>query len=359
MSDNSSIIFNANGTITIPMNGVTALFIPTDGLTGFNQDNNTGYGNLTILINSDSLCNLNVCDLTLAAFDYIPSLAGNSFYTAIFGLYIIANLYLGIRHKTWGYMVAMFFGLTSEVIGYIGRIMLWQNPFDPTGNNFLIYIVCLTIGPAFLSAAVYLCLGRIVVIYGQHLSRFKPRTYTLIFCGCDIFSLALQAAGGGIASSSTTYSQDQLGINIMLAGLSVQVASLTLFAALCAEFAFRLYRNHTAWSKEHAALYNSKLFKAFICGLSVSTLTIFVRSVFRVAELSGGFHGPLANDEVSFMILEGAMIVIATSCLTFLHPGIAFRDVWEKVNFSFRAGKGGDVEKVSMSTPEGSIQQRA
>ena len=355
MANNESIIFNPNGTITLPIDGSAGLFIPTDGLTGLNRDNNTGYGNITLFIDPE-LCNLSVCDLTLAHFDYIPNLAGNALYTAIFGLYIFANIYLGFRHRTWGYMAAMFLGLTGEVVGYIGRILLWQNPFDPTGNDFLIYLVSLTIAPAFFSAAVYLCLARIVVVYGQHLSFFKPRTYTLIFCGCDLFSLVLQALGGGITSNASTYAKEQQGIHIILAGLSTQVASLALFAVLCAEFALRLRRNPTAWSTEHAALYNSRLFKAFLCGLSLATLCIFVRSVFRVAELSGGFHGPLANNEVSFMILEGAMLVIATSCLTFLHPGVAFQGFWQDANFSFRTRKG-DLEKSPVSTREESLQQ--
>jgi hypothetical protein len=223
----------------------------------------------------------------------------------------------------------MFFGLAGEIIGYIGRLLLYQNPFDPTGNNFLIYLVCLTIAPAFLSAAVYLCLARIVVVYGEHLSRFKPRTYTLIFCGCDLFSLVLQAAGGGIASGAKTASADQMGINIMIAGLSFQVFSLALFGTCCAEFAYRLYRNPSSWSVEHKALYESRLFKAFLSGLCLATL---------------------ANNEISFMILEGAMIVIATTWLTLLHPGIAFQGVWHEANFSFRTRKNRDVEKTV--TPE-------
>jgi hypothetical protein len=40
-----------------------------------------------------------------------------------------------------------------------------------------------------------------------------------------------------------------------------------------------------------------------------------------------------------FMILEGAMITIATTCLTALHPGISFQGAWHEVNFSFRARK--------------------
>ena len=346
----ANFTFNPNGTLDIFWKGRETLFIPTDGLTGFNRHNHTGYGNLILLANP-TLCNLTTCDLTLAPIAYIPSLAGNAFYCAIFGLYLFINIYLGIKHKTWGYGVAMFFGLVGEIVGYASRIALNKSPFDPTGNDFIIYIVCLTIAPAFLSAAIYLCLGRIVVVFGESISRFRPRTYTLIFCFCDFFSLVLQGAGGGIASTATTYSTEQGGINTMLAGLSFQVVSLFIFAMLSLEYAFRLYKNPMAWDTTHAALYNSTLFKAFICGLSVATLTLFIRSTFRVAELSGGFDGSLANNQASFMVLEGAMVTIAAGCLTFLHPGISFQGSFSDANFHFRKRKG-DLEKSGTGSSE-------
>ena len=92
----------------------------------------------------------------------------------------------------------------------------------------------------FLTAAIYLCLARIIVIYGKQYARFAPRTYTIIFICCDVFSLILQATGGGMADTAATPSQGQTGINIMIAGLSFQVVSLTLFTALCADFAWNV-----------------------------------------------------------------------------------------------------------------------
>jgi hypothetical protein len=74
-------------------------------------------------------------------------------------------------------------------------------------------------------------------------------------------------------------------------------------------------------------------------GLGVAVLMIFVRSCYRCAELSAGFHGKLANQQVTFMILEGAMVVIAVACLTAFHPGVAFAGSWAIAGWSFRAGK--------------------
>lgn len=113
----------------------------------------TGYGNITLLMNP-KLCTLETCDLSMASFLYLPTRPGNAIYAAIFAIYIVTQLFLGIKHKTWGYMVAMVLGLLLEVIGYVARIMLHNSPFDK--NNFLMYLVTLTIAPALLSASVSL-----------------------------------------------------------------------------------------------------------------------------------------------------------------------------------------------------------
>lgn len=104
------------------------------------------------------------------------------------------------------------------------------------------YLICLTIAPAFFTAAIYLCLGRIVIVYGEDISRLRPRTYTIIFITCDVIALILQAAGGAITSIADSDQQDlsDMGVNIMIAGLAFQVASLTLFIALATEFALRV-----------------------------------------------------------------------------------------------------------------------
>ncbi len=115
--------------------------------------NGQGYGNQTLLDNP-KLCTLQTCDLSMASFLYIPTLPGNAIFAAIFGILIIGQLFLGIKHKTWGYMIAMLMGLLLEVIGYIGRILLHNEPFND--DNFLMYLVTLTIAPALLSAAVSL-----------------------------------------------------------------------------------------------------------------------------------------------------------------------------------------------------------
>jgi hypothetical protein len=83
----------------------------------------------------------------------------------------------------------MLLGLASEALGYIARILININPFYRA--YFLWYLICLIVGPVFIVAAIYLCLGRIVFIYGEKISRIRPRSYTLFFVGCDVVGLAV------------------------------------------------------------------------------------------------------------------------------------------------------------------------
>lgn len=67
--------------------------------------------------------------------------------------------------------------------------------------------------------------------------------------------------------------------------------------------------------------------------LIISTLCIFIRTCYRLAELSMGLDSDLANDEVAFLVLEGAMVAVAVISLSISHPGVAFQGLWGKADF--------------------------
>lgn len=157
--------------------------------------------------------------------------------------------------------------------------------------------------------------------------------YTHIFIGCDVVALILQAAGGAIASlASPTSPSLQAGINTMVAGVAWQVFSLALFSLFSFEFWMHVRdkKQTTPLNPVFADLRARRGFQPnFIVAVFVAGGFIFVRSVFRCAELSGGFSGPLANEEVTFMILEGSMIILACITLTAFHPGLVVgRESW-------------------------------
>lgn len=156
------------------------------------------------------VCDLSTCDVTIWGFvKYVPSLPGNLLFLLLIYAFGVAQIWLGIKFRTASICLCMLAGLAMESTGYIGRLLLHQNPF--LRGWFLMYMICLTIGPVFFAAAIYLCLGRIIVVYGQEISRWKPRTYTFVFLGCDIVSLVVQGVGGTVASVAPLENQNQVG----------------------------------------------------------------------------------------------------------------------------------------------------
>ena len=204
------------------------------------------------------------CKEAYQQIDYIPNLAGNALFLALFGIGLCLQIWFGFRFKTWGYLVAMFGGIVLEIIGYGARIGLHNNIFD--NNQFIIYIVGLTIGPAFFSAAVYLSLGRIIAIFGSGLCWFKPKTITLAFISCDFLSLVLQAAGGAIASTSDTQSSTQQGINLMIAGLATQVAFTTIFCLVCLQLAWAIRKYPQKLDETYRSFRQTMRFRLYLGG---------------------------------------------------------------------------------------------
>ncbi len=70
-----------------------------------------------------------------------------------------------------------------------------------------------------------------------------------------------------------------------------------------------------------------------------ATGLLFIRTVFRSVELSQGFGGKLANNEVEFMVLDGVMVILASICMTVFHPGFGFQGRWRDAGFRFRKPK--------------------
>lgn len=110
----------------------------------------------------------------------------------------------------------------------------------------------------------------------------------------------MQAAGG--AYSSISVGKGQAGVDVSLAGLSLQVFTLFVFILVSADYFVRLHRSKTsAWV---AAL--PAEFKVFVVFLNVAILLIFIRCCYRIGELSEGYTGPLFTDEGLFVGLESS-----------------------------------------------------
>lgn len=129
------------------------------------------------------------CPVKASIYGYYPILASNAFFAALFGTCFIINFILGWRYRSWSYMLAMCLACLSSCIGYIGRCLMHNNPFDTIG--FQIQICCLTFSPALNSAALYLILKHLVLQFGREWSRIRPKWYTWAFISADIAALSM------------------------------------------------------------------------------------------------------------------------------------------------------------------------
>ena len=176
--------------------------------------------------------------------------------------------------------------------------MLHNNPWD--GNGFNVQIVCLIIAPAFIAGAIYLTLKYFVITVGREYSRIKPKYYTWIFCLCDLFSLILQGSGGGIAATANTHNMEKVGNNLMMAGIVWQVATLMGFAAMVGDYVKRAWSQRNSWSQDTVLLVSSTKFKLFTASTALAFLTVFIRCVYRIAEMANGWANSIMQDETDF-----------------------------------------------------------
>lgn len=88
-------------------------------------------------------CTLETCPLSLSYWAYRPSLAANSLFLAIFGLSTSLFLFQAVLSKRFlGFTIAMVSGCALEVIGYVGRVMSYYNPFNQVSITSPTALLC-------------------------------------------------------------------------------------------------------------------------------------------------------------------------------------------------------------------------
>ncbi|KAF3384742.1 hypothetical protein F1880_001718 [Penicillium rolfsii] len=257
------------------------------------------------------------CPIGLTTYGYFPSLPANTFFAVIFLICSGLQIWLGRRYQTRSYLIAMTLGCIGETIGYGGRIALRYFPFY--GMPFQIQIICLIIAPAFNSAAIYIILKHVVNEFGSEFSILRPDYYTKIFITGDVISLVLQGTGGGLAATAKQGHTRQLDIgnDFMMAGISFQVFTLFLFAVLATLYLVRRWRASTVCPLRDTALktWRSGKFRLFASAFVSAFVCIFIRCVYRILEMNGGWANPIMRDEKTFIAFESWWVLITINSL--------------------------------------------
>ncbi|KAJ5612110.1 RTA1 domain protein [Penicillium lagena] len=224
------------------------------------------------------------CPVEATTYGYRPNIGGSVFFAVIFGICGIFHLVVGIKSRQIMFTIALTGGCLMEMAGYIGRILMHKNPWDNSG--FELQIICLILAPSFVAAGIYWSLKHIVLFLGPEKSRLKPRLYPWIFVGCDIGSILLQAAGGGVAASASSSNVNLLdvGNDIMITGIAFQVLTMTACGVLGVDFVVRLIRHGRsgeAPEEEKISSKEARKFHLFCAGELFAYTTVLIRCIYR------------------------------------------------------------------------------
>ncbi|CAJ2512204.1 Uu.00g052190.m01.CDS01 [Anthostomella pinea] len=290
------------------------------------------------------------CPVEATVLGYYPNLGINIFFAAAFGLCLLGLIGVGAWKRTWGYSIALTAGCALEFAGYLSRVFLHYNPWNQ--NAFETQICAIILAPTLICISIYLTLKHATLSLNPSLSRIRPRLYPLIFVPADVSCLILQAIGGGLAASAGSDNPAVLlsGDRVIIAGIALQCVVLFFFGAVCVDYYLRVKRWVNGEGEGEAvrqarAVFADKRFGLFCYAVAGAYGAILIRCIYRIAEMAGGWGNYIMQDEPSFIVLEGFMILIAVVLLTAFPPGILFPAMAQREAQRFRRNKGKKSKK--------------
>ncbi|KAL2177700.1 RTA-like protein [Thermothelomyces heterothallicus CBS 202.75] len=266
------------------------------------------------------------CPVRATTLGYYPNRGINIFFTIGYAAATVVTLALGLKKKTWSYTGFIAAGCALELAGYGARIPLTDNPWNK--NAFETQIVAIILAPTLICISIYLTLKHVCLAFNPALSRVRPHKYPFIFVPLDVSCLLVQAIGGSLAASAalSNYKLVQHGNRCIIAGIVLQVVVLSFFGVSAGDYFVRVKRwiKSTEASSEAIALWQDKKFRTFVYAVTAAYSGILIRCIYRIAEMAGGWGNPIMQDEPSFIVLEGFMVLIPCILLAVFAPGYLF-----------------------------------
>lgn len=247
----------------------------------------------------------------------------------LFGLLLLFHAFRLYTTRLYAFSILLVFTTLCEVVGYVFRL---RSSPPPVGNpygviNFVVQYFFIVTAPVFLSAAIYTTLTSFIAALSGHNSniraaRLSPlglskRTILGIFITADVIATIVQIAGAALIGVSQSNRKSPVTANnILLAGLAFQVFAFLVFLILL--FIFIRNAGKVMLSTEGGG---GNRMQMYTLALVVSSLLVYLRTCFRLAETSQGVGGYASSHEAFFGALEFAPIVVAIGLLGWWHPG--------------------------------------
>lgn len=276
----------------------------------------------------------------------------NLTFTIVFGVLFVLHVLIAGWSRYFYFGLIFFCGCGLTFAGYLARCFSVGN--EDQEDPFLCQFICLTISPAFIMAGIYYVLGRMLKLHGDNFSVLKPRWFSYIFVTCDVISLVVQAVGGVMAAIGVTQKTGTTnGTNVMVGGIAFQVMSMTLFEIALLEFCYKIYFRNTPEVKfslqnffalvfdtkrgkqmrlllepNYVATYQSvratRMFPYIPLALFIATAFIYIRCIYRLVELAGGWSGFVITHEAFLFGLDAIQVMLCCSTMALFHPAFTW-----------------------------------
>ncbi|KAH7149694.1 RTA1 like protein-domain-containing protein [Dactylonectria estremocensis] len=266
------------------------------------------------------------CPVADGFYSYDPNLGGNAVLLAAFALLSLVVPYLGFRSWTPLFSATLTMGLLAEVLGFVGRVLLHST--RDSRAYFFLFLFGTVLGPTFISAAIFIVLPHILGIYGETISPFRPVLAGLVFCSLIFVALVVELVGIIFVAYEFSNISQRSGAKITAAGLGIQAVLLLACSGLHFWFTLGVSTQVENLDASHSQVYTSSRFKRFLMGMEVASALLIVYSIYRIVEFAGGVSGTLYQNQTAFMVVGGAIPLLACIILTVFHPGTAFGGAW-------------------------------
>ncbi|KAF9498931.1 RTA1-domain-containing protein [Pleurotus eryngii] len=219
------------------------------------------------------------------------------------------------------FMLAMVIGCFTFGVGIGLRVGVHNDPH--VLKLYIIQSMLVLLSPCAFIASTYALLGHLATYLecGDLLPLVRPRRITTAFVTSDVLTFLIQAGGGGMLASGSDPAKIDLGNNMFLGGLILQLISFIIFSVIFLWFIYRVYTrrpdiwkidSHKSWSND---------WRALVAALTVACVGIMIRSVFRTAEKAEGFGGPLSTSETMFYVLDTLPLFVTVAIFVPFWPG--------------------------------------
>lgn len=207
-----------------------------------------------------------------------------------------------------------------EVVGYIFRYLSYHD--DPYSiPYFVVEYFFIVTAPVLMSAAIYVCLSRLIYwavaegLETKDYSWIRPKLILWGFITCDVITTAAQVAGAAlVGTAESTQQSPTLPNDILIAGLAFQTFAFSLFLYLFIIITAIIHKNADLSPKLADK-------RSFFTALATASISVYIRTIFRLVESAQGVFGYLSSHELLFGIMDFAPIVIAAWTLIIWHPG--------------------------------------